>query len=102
MAYQANDEQVEKRPAPLWAIISAGVALVALLSWWGYKNFGPQDPPLSAKNIQTNNMLEEMAKKSNGDFNKLSPEDQAKVREATGPYAPLVINNTARAKGYIK
>ncbi|MDX1931642.1 MAG: hypothetical protein SFU56_03470 [Capsulimonadales bacterium] len=99
MVSQAGGEKKEVAP---WMLIVAAVALLALLGWWGYKNFGPQDPPLTAKNVATNNMLEEMAKKSKGDFSKLSPEEQAKVREATGPYAPMVINNTARKLGIIK
>jgi hypothetical protein len=33
---------------------------------------------------------------------KLTPEEQAKVRKATGPYAGMVIANTAKAKGYSK
>jgi len=100
MTYQAGEG--EKRQIPAWAIIAAAVALLAFLVWWGYKNFGPSNPPLTAKNVEINQMLDDMAKKSGGDINKLTPEEQAKVRKATGPYAGMVIANTAKAKGYSK
>ena len=100
MAYQQAGE--EKPPIPMWAIIAAAVALLAFVVWWGYKNFGPQNPPLTAKNVQVNNMLEEMAKKSGGDFSKLSPEDQQKVRSAAGAFAPLALHSVAVSKGYAK
>jgi len=99
MTYQAGEE---KKGIPMWALVAAGVALIAFLVWWGVKNFGPQNPPLTAENVAVDRMLDEMAKKSGGDFSKLTPEEQEKVRKATGPYAGMVIANTARAKGYAK
>jgi len=94
MSYSAQNNQGESKQVPLWAIIAAAVALLGLMGWWGYKNFGPQDPPLSSENVATQNVLDEMAKKCQGDFSKLSPEDQAAVRKSTGPYAPMVIATT--------
>ena len=96
MAYSAQNSGEEKKQVPLWAIIAAAVALLGLMGWWGYKNFGPQDPPLTAKNVEVNNLLAELAKKCEGDFSKLSPEDQAQATKIGGPYAAMIIHSSYR------
>jgi hypothetical protein len=94
MAYSAQNDSGEKKQAPLWAMIAAGVALLGLMGWWGYKNFGPQDPPLTSENVATQNMLDELAKKCQGDFSKLTPEEQEKAKKVAGPFAGLAIAST--------
>ena len=93
MVSQAGEE---KKQIPLWLAAVAAVLLLAFMGWWGYKNFGPQDPPLTAKNIEVQKMIEDLATKSGGDWSKLTPEEQEKMRGVAGPMAPTVLKSNVK------
>jgi hypothetical protein len=88
----------EKKQIPVPVVIAACIAVLALVVWWGFKNFSPGDPPKSSLNVQVDNYLAEMAKKSGGDWSKLTPEEQAKVNGMTGNRGAMAISSLSKAK----
>jgi hypothetical protein len=91
-----NEEAGEKPPIPMWGIIAAAVILIAFVGWLGWKNFGPQDPPLSKENVAAAQTIESLAKKSGGDWGKLTPDEQASMKKLAGPMAPMVLQSEAQ------
>jgi hypothetical protein len=76
------------------AIAALVIALLAFIAWLAYVNLfkPPGPPPWSAQDRANNATMIELAKKCQGDFGKLSPEDQAKARKMAGGYAGLAIS----------
>jgi hypothetical protein len=92
------NDQEEKKQIPVPVVVAACIAALGFMGWWGYKNFGPQDTPKTSKNIEVDNYLAEMAKKSGGDWNKLTPEEQAKVNSMTANRGAMALAGLARGK----
>jgi hypothetical protein len=86
---EVNEALKTKAGAP--AVIIAVVVLVAFLSWWGYRNLNDGDRPKTAHSAQIDEMLTAEAQKCQGDFSKLSPEDQKKVNDVTGGWGGVAI-----------
>jgi hypothetical protein len=91
----SNNEEPRKQ-VPVPVIIAACVALLGLMGWWGYRNFGPQVTPKTAENLKADAFLQEMAKKCGGDFSKLTPEEQLKVNGFAGGRGAMAIAGIAR------
>jgi hypothetical protein len=74
----------------------AGVVVVGLVGWLAYVNLfaPPGPPPMNTTPVeqQTTNTMQSLAKKCQGDFSKLSPEDQAAANKIAGGYAALAIS----------
>jgi hypothetical protein len=73
----------------------AVVVVVALVGWLAYTNLfsGPKPPPMNntATEQQTTDTMASLAKKCQGDFSKLSPEDQATAKKMAGGMAAMAI-----------
>jgi hypothetical protein len=78
------------------AIGAAAIVLLAFVIWWGIKNFNPSDPPKTKTQLDTDAYLKELAKKSGGDFSKLSPEEQQKVNSMTSGRGAMMISRMPR------
>ena len=57
---------MDKKQIPL--VVGVIVVLVAVLSWWGLKNFGPEGKIVTEASTKQDNFISEMKKKSGGDF----------------------------------
>src|SRR5207302_23463 len=66
------------------AVAIAVVALVAFVGWLGLRTFGgPPTRPLPPPPTADINFVKQKAHEVQGDFKKLSPEDQKKVQQIT-------------------
>jgi len=80
-------------PAPL--IVALVVLLCAFIGWRGYRSFSPpalQNAPLQSVNPQYT-WIQEEARKSEGDFNKLPQAEQEQVMQLTRGYGPRVLKD---------
>ncbi|MCS7309581.1 MAG: hypothetical protein RMM06_06365 [Armatimonadota bacterium] len=71
-----------KATAALLAIVLA----LALIAWQTYRYFGPRPeypPPMQARNEQVSAWIREMAQKSGGDINRLSPQERQQLEILT-------------------
>jgi hypothetical protein len=75
------------------AIVVAAVVLVLFLGWLAYANFsGPKLHPIQpTQKTEADLYIEQLRKKSGGDWNKLTPEEQARVNQITRGFGPMAI-----------
>jgi hypothetical protein len=83
-------------------LVAALVVLLLLLGGLGWHYFGPNTAggrarPLTAQERTDQDWLNQKAKESGGDFNKLSPEDQRKMFASHGPRAPFNLRQAAQS-----
>jgi hypothetical protein len=86
----------EKSGVPIPIIVVAVVALLAFVVWMGYRALGPQPEPQNELTQAHDKWMDDMAKYSGGDVNKLKPEDMAKLQGQTRGHAAEAL------KGWIK
>lgn len=80
-------------------IVIGIVALILILGVLAWRNFGANAGPVSTLNAQQRSDLDWMqqkAKESGGDINKLSAEDQRKLYTLHGNMAPYVLKHSAQ------
>jgi hypothetical protein len=80
------------------AVVS--VVLLAFVGWLAYANlFAPPKPaPMDAKGQANHDFIKRLAKQSGGDINKLSPEDQQKLRELAKGYGAIALKKVFEEK----
>jgi hypothetical protein len=78
-----------KKILPIGGII----VLVGTTIWWGLYSFSPQQYPKTQQMIDADNFIAAMAKKSGGDFSKLSPDEQSKLNKMTMGHGPDVLKS---------
>src|SRR5689334_9759162 len=73
------------------------LALIAFVVWRAWSAFaGPPTGKLPPPPTQDINFLQQKAKDCQGDFNKLSPEDQAKVQKISMGFGQAAMASTYR------
>ncbi len=78
-------------------VVVAVVVLVAFVAWVGIRAFsGPTAGPLPPPPTAEINLINQMARQCQGDFTKLSPEDQAKVQQITHGFGAASMASTWR------
>ncbi len=78
-------------------VVLAAVALLAFLAWRAWVAFAPPHAwPLPPPPTQDINFINQKAQEAQGDFNKLSPEDQAKVQKISHGFGPASIASAWR------
>lgn len=83
MSVRASKPASGQKVSPV-VIAIAVVLLLAFVSWRGYVALsGPQAGPLPPPPTKDINFISQKARESQGDFNKLSADDQAKVQQIT-------------------
>jgi hypothetical protein len=96
MSLSANKNTRRKQVSPVAAAI-AGVALIAFVIWRGWVAFAPiPTGPLPPAPTQDINFLKQKAQECQGDFNKLSLEDQTKVQQIAHGYGPAAMASNWR------
>jgi hypothetical protein len=85
------------KPTALIAAVAVLILLVGALAW---HFFGPspssgQARALTAEEKANQDWLDQKAKESGGDFNKLSPEDQRRLFSLRGPQGPFILKQQA-------
>lgn len=96
-------QQKRDSPGVSPSVIIIGIAiLVALIvAGWFLHQRNAAPPPLSPVAVkQRTNLFQAMAQKCHGDFQQLSPADQATVQSATGGNGVMVMKMTAMHYGY--
>jgi hypothetical protein len=77
-----------QKKLPLPAIIAATVIAVGIAAFAAYKSFGPQPVAAVTEAEKTNSdVIIDIVKKTNGDWSKVSKEDQATLYKIAGGYA---------------
>jgi hypothetical protein len=77
--------------------LGAGVAvLVGLAVWFGIRSFSAPTAAPTAQSIAADNFVAEMAKKSGGDFSKLSPEEQQKLDKMSMGHGASMIRSAGK------
>ncbi len=82
---------------PPVATIIAIVAVVAFVAWRAWVAFTPQivmHPPAQAQQQRDVDFVAQKAREVQGDFTKLSPDDQTKVQQVTHGFGPAAIAST--------
>ena len=74
-----------------------GALLVAGLGWYGYSQMALPAP--AKAELPERGWLEQKAKECQGDFNRLSPEDQAKVSKLTNNYGAIAMSKAYQSLG---
>jgi hypothetical protein len=69
----------DARAVSPWVIAAVGVLLVAFLVWLAYRNFGPFGQPKTFTVKEQKDWVTERARATQGDFTRLSPEEQKKL-----------------------
>jgi hypothetical protein len=69
------------RPVSPAALIAAAVVLIAFIAFLAYRTLGPFTPPETFSVQDQKTWVNEAAKKSQGDFSRLSPEEQKKLND---------------------
>lgn len=83
MSVHTGKPAARQKVSPV-VIAIAVVLLAGFVAWRGWAAFaGPQAGPLPPPPTQDINYISQMARATQGDFNKLSPDDQAKVQKIT-------------------
>ncbi|GAB4470046.1 MAG: hypothetical protein OHK0029_42810 [Armatimonadaceae bacterium] len=83
-----------KGEVPLWAVIVAGLCLMAFMGWLYQLNFGPPQPaPLTKEEKENRAVIADIVKRSGGDFGKVSPEDREKLKEIAGQWAGMAYKD---------
>jgi hypothetical protein len=78
-------------------VIVAVIALIAFVAWRGWVAFAPiSGHPLPPAPTQDINYVEQKAVECQGDFSKLSADDQAKVQQITHNYGPAMMASNWR------
>jgi hypothetical protein len=72
------------------------VALVGVTVWWGIYSFSQPVYPKTQKMIDDDKFIAELAKKSGGDFSKLSPEEQQKLNQMSMGHGPSVLKSVTQ------
>jgi len=83
----------------LVAAVAVLVLLVGGLAWHylGPTTGGGRTRPPTAEEKANAEWLDQKAKETGGDFNKLSPEDQRKLFALRGPQGPFILRQTAHS-----
>ena len=91
-----RDDTSKKRAVPIPAVVVAVVVLVALITGWGYHNFGPQDRGKSQVEVSTDDRMAKLAAQSGGDVSKLSEEDQKWLNNITMGHGATALQNARK------
>ena len=68
-----------QRPIPAQAIYAVAVLAVLVLGWLTYRTFGPEAQPETFTVKEQRDWVSELARKSAGDFSKLSAAEQKRL-----------------------
>ncbi len=79
-SYNKPEEKKGLSPAMIAALVIAAVLFVAYMA---YANFGPTTRKFAPEKQTADEFVRGLAKKSGGDFNKLTPEEQQKLNGMT-------------------
>jgi hypothetical protein len=83
-----------KKMLPIFGVGAA--VLVAFAVWLGIRSFsGPSYAPTD-KSVAADNFVAEMAKKSGGDFSKLSPEEQQKLNQMSMGHGSSMLKSAGK------
>ncbi len=93
MAAKSNSTGAMALPMP--AVIAIVVVALALMGGLAYHYFlaPPASAPMDAQGKANQSVLAGLAKKCKGNYNNLSPDDQATARRMAGGYAAMAIAN---------
>ena len=92
-----SSRSASKNGVPPAVIVVVAVLLVLFIGWLGYANLAPHTPPEEKHGFATPELAEndawikQKAVECQGDFNKLSAEDQKKAQEITRNMAPMAL-----------
>jgi hypothetical protein len=76
--------------------LGVGVAvLVGLAVWLGIRSFSAPTAAPTTQSIAADNFVAEMAKKSGGDFSKLSPTEQQKLNQMSMGHGEAMIKSAS-------
>jgi hypothetical protein len=96
MSVRSKKSAADKRISPA-AIVVAVVVLIVFVSWRAWVAFAPvAEGPLPPAPTQDINYLKQKAIDCQGDFNKLSAEDQAKVAQISHGFGPAAMASNWR------
>jgi len=93
----ASGRSASKNGVPPAVIVVIVVLFVLFISWLGYANLAPNAPQEGRREAASPQMAEndawikQKAVECQGDFNKLSAEDQKKAQEITRNMAPMAL-----------
>lgn len=87
----------EKRHVPPIVVVIAVVALLLFVGWRAWVAFAPPRvgklPPPPTQEIE---FINQKAREVQGDFSRLSPEDQVKIQQMTHGFGPAAIASAWR------
>ena len=96
MSVRTNKSVAGKRISPA-AVVVAVILLIAFVSWRAWVAFAPVAAgPLPPAPTQDINYLKQKAIECQGDFNKLSADDQAKVTQISHGFGPAAMASNWR------
>ena len=97
----ATNVDLKSKASPL-VIGIAVLVVLAFVGWLAYANLfaPPKAPPPSPEAQQRMGQYDDLAKKTHGDINKLSPEERDKFLKETGGYGAGILQSIAKQKGY--
>lgn len=75
-------DRKEPRSVPVIVMVAVAVLAAALIGLFGYRTLVPSGGGQATKAADTRRSIEDMARKSGGDYTKLSPDEQ-KLLDAT-------------------
>ncbi len=93
----ASGQSASKNGVPPAVGVVIAVLLVLFISWVGYASLAPHAPQevkreaASPQLAENDAWLKQKATECQGDFDKLSPEDQKKAQEITRNMAPMAL-----------
>lgn len=90
----SNGESIFQKPPSTVVIVGVVVVVLLLLGWLTYANFfAPKEHPLQFNGPKSpeQTFIEQMQKKSGGDWNKLTAEEQARLNQITRGFGRLAI-----------
>jgi hypothetical protein len=68
-----------QRPIPPQAIVAVALLLAVVIGWMAYRTFGPLSQPKTFTVQDQKTWVAELARKSGGDFTRLTPAEQQKL-----------------------
>ncbi len=83
------------------AVVAVVIVAIALLAWQVYRYFGPRPeypPPTSARNDQVTQWIQQLAERTGGDVNRLTPQERMQLDMVTRGNSEMALRAALQKK----